>query len=110
MEEVQHIETKVEALENKNKFLGEKVKSLEKVNRESVTSKTQTLVQSGTQTEDEDILFCQECEYPADDLFTPGEHVGEFHTEKVVHDKVCNFCGERFSSEDILTESKNHRG
>ena len=108
MEEVQHNETRIEALENKNKFLGEKVKSLERGNPESETSKAQT----GTQTEDDDILFCQECEYPADDLFTLGEHVGEFHSENLVLDKVCSICDDRFSSEEFLTEhkTKNHRG
>ena len=101
-------EAKIEALENKTKFLGEKVKSLEKGNPKSETSKAQT----GTQTEDDDILFCQECEYPADDLFTLGEHVGEFHSENLVLDKVCSICDDRFSSEEFLTEhkTKNHRG
>ena len=69
------------------------------------------MVQTGSQTEDEDILFCAECEYPADDLYSLGEHVGEFHSEKVVDDILCSFCGEGFPSKEILTEHevKNHR-
>jgi hypothetical protein len=75
-EEVQQNEAKIEALENKNKVLGERVISLEKINPESQTNKAHTLVQTGSQNEDADILFCQECEYPADDLYSLGEHVG----------------------------------
>ena len=69
LEEVKQNEEKMEALENKDKknkdiiaLLEEKVKSPEKNNP---GSKKQTFVQAGSQTEDDDILFCQECEYPA---------------------------------------------
>ena len=111
LEEVQQNEVKIEALDNTNKLLEERVKSLEKMNPESQTKKAQTFVHTGSQTEEEDILFCQECEYPADDLYSLGEHVGEFHTEKLVEDIVCNICGDKFPSEEILKEhlSKNHR-
>ena len=104
-----------ETLENKDKknkdiiaLLEEKVKSLEKNNP---GSKTQTFVQTGSQTEDDDILFCQVCEYPADDLYSLGEHVGEYHAEKPMEDIGCDSCGESFPSQNILNEheSKNHR-
>ena len=71
LEEVHQNDAKIEALENKNKLLGERVKSLEKINDESQTNKAQALVQ----TEDEDIMFCQKCEYPANDLYSLGEQV-----------------------------------
>ena len=115
LEEVKQNEEKMEALENKDKknkdiiaLLEEKVKSLEKNNP---GSKTQTFVQTGSQTEDDDILFCQVCEYPADDLYSLGEHVGEYHAEKPMEDIGCDSCGESFPSQNILNEheSKNHR-
>ena len=102
----------MEALEDKNRkkdnviaLLEERVKLLEDKNPES-----KTFAHTGSQTEDEDILFCQVCDYPADDLFSLGEHVGEFHSEKVAEDMDCNFCDVSFPSQVTLTEhkAKNH--
>ena len=118
LEEVKENEVKMEALEVRNKkkdniiaLLEERVKSLEEKNPESKTCKAQTFSHTGSQTEDEDILFCQVCEYPADDLYSLGEHVGEFHSEKEVEDIGCDFCSDSFPSQEILTEheSKKHR-
>jgi hypothetical protein len=57
-----------------------------------------------------DILFCQVCEYPADDLYSLGEHVGEFHSEKMVEDMDCISCNVSLPSQDILPKHKanNH--
>ena len=104
LEEVGHNEAKITALENKNEknnsiivLLEERVNILERNSPESKTDNVHTFVHTGSQTEDEDILFCQECEYPANDRYSLGEHMGEFHTENLVED---------FPSQDILTEHK----
>ena len=55
-----------------------------------------TFAHTGSQTEDEDILFCQECDYPADNLYSLGEHVGEFHSEKVAEDMDATFVSSSF--------------
>ena len=44
------------------------------------------------------------CDYPAGDLFSLGEHVGEFHSEKVAEDMDCNFCDVSFPSQDTKQE------
>ena len=82
-------------MEKENKFLVERVKTFE-------TNETLSLVQTGTQTKDEDVLFCQDCEYPADDLYSLGKHVGEYHTETHADDFGCTFCGDNFLLKKFL--------
>ena len=55
----------------------------------------------GTQTESDDIIFCYECEFPADDYFEFGEHMMEFHSET-----SCKTCGESFHTKEMLTDHK----
>ena len=45
---------------------------------------------------------CNECEFPANDIFELGEHIYEFHTQKAHGKFACNFCGERFWIKDDL--------
>ena len=57
---------------NKTNSLQEEVLALQ-------NSKSIEAVQAGTQTEDEILLFCEECEFPAKTLYEQGEHTGELH-------------------------------
>ena len=50
---------------------------------------TVNLVHGASQTEDSDLLLCDECEFPAETLYELGEHVGDFHTGLRI---PCNFC------------------
>ena len=58
----------------------DKIKSLQEEVLALQNPKSIEAVQAGTQTEDEDLLFCEECEFPAETLYELGEHTGEFHT------------------------------
>ena len=52
-------------------------------------------------------MFCQECEYPADDMFDLGGHMVEFHSEEVVKSGIiCHFCDETF---DTMDSAMKHR-
>ena len=52
----------------------------------------------GYGTDSEDIIFCYECDFPADDYHDLGEHMVELHSEK------CKTCGERFDTKETLEE------
>ena len=45
---------------------------------------------------------CNECEYPANDIWELGEHIYEFHTIKTFGKFVCHFCDERFGGKSDL--------
>ena len=79
------LQHKYDALEAENKrnvdekgLLKEKIKVMENQNN------SKELLQNavGVQTDSIEIMFCKECEYPADDIFYLGEHMFEFHTER----------------------------
>ena len=69
-----------EALEEENKINNDKIKSLQEEVLALLNPKSIEAVQKGTQTDDEDLLFCEECEFPAETLYKLGEHTGEFYT------------------------------
>ena len=48
------------------------------------------------------ILFCAECEFPADDLYDLGEHMYEYHTEGEKGKITCHFCDEKFETKDSV--------
>ena len=57
----------------------------------------------GVQHDTTDIMFCHECEYPADDMYDLGGHMVEFHSEGVVSNEInCHFCDETFSTMDSV--------
>ena len=56
---------------------------------------------TGAQTDDTDILFCEECEYPAEDLYELGEPMAKIHS--VGRNGICcNFCDETFETIDSV--------
>ena len=64
---------------------------------------------TGAQTDDTDILFCEECEYPAEDLYELGEHMGEIHSGGR-NGICCNFSDETFENIDSVMkhQKKTH--
>ena len=51
---------------------------------------------------------CNECEFPANDIFELGEHIYEFHTQKAHGKFACTFCGDRFwTKDDLMLHRKN---
>ena len=103
LEEVKANEAKISNLEKKEKKSLEDIKNLE----QKLGSRKQTTIQKGTQTQFDEIRLCPECEYPADDLYDLGEHVGEVHSDK----NVCEQCDESFVTQHDLVEHivKKHK-
>ena len=90
-----------EALEEENKINTDKIKLLQEKVLALKNSKTIEVEQAGTQTEDEDLLFCEECEFPAETLYELGEHTGEFHTGLRI---PCDFCSNIYVDKETLVE------
>ena len=66
-------------------------------------------IEVSAQTDDIDEQ-CNECEYPANDIWELGEHIYEFHTIKTFGKFVCHFCDERFGGKGdlMLHRKKEH--
>ena len=58
------------------------------------------VISSGSQTQFSDIRLCSECDYPCDDLYDLGEHMGETHADR----NVCESCNECFQTQVSLAE------
>ena len=53
------------------------------------------------------ILFCNECEFPADDLYDLGQHMYEYHSEDEGNGKIaCHFCDETFETKDSIMKHR----
>ena len=91
------LEQENKALKRINEALQEEVLALQ--NRKSIEA-----VQEGTQTEDEDLLFCEDCEFPAETLYELGEHVGEFHSG---HRIPCDFCDNIYLTKKELQDHED---
>ena len=89
-----------------NKYLKDKVMTLEK-ETSSNTSKPNVV-----KTDTGDILMlCNECEYPAEDIFDLFEiHSSRYEGEEQVS-LLCVICNDRFTTSDEMTahEEKHHR-
>ena len=46
------------------------------------------------------ILFCHECEFPADDLYDLGQHMYEDHMDDNEKKVDCHYCDETFTYKD----------
>ena len=46
------------------------------------------------------LLFCHECEFPADDLHDLGQHMYEDHMDDNEKKLDCHYCDETFTSKD----------
>ena len=57
------------------------------------------------------LLFCNECEFPADDLYYLGQHMYEDHTEGTENKIVCHYCDETFETKDDVMKhrKKTHK-
>ena len=50
---------------------------------------------------------CNECDFPANDIWEFGEHIYEFHTLKDHGDFACTFCNEKFGrKKDLMVHRK----
>ena len=60
-------------------------------------------------------MFCNECEYPAEDIYDLGEHMFEIHFSRYEGEGedsfVCEICIDKFISNIELTEhgEKHHK-
>ena len=109
VEEIASLKALNDALEDENKKYRETITKLEEKISSEKSHKYVDIVNSGCQTDDSDILLCEECEFPADTLYELGEHVGESHSGFRI---PCNFCPDIYTSkeelEDHVTEVHNH--
>ena len=87
------------ALEGENKKHRETILKLEE--KLQKMNKTNDIVNTGCQTDDNDLLLCEECECPAETLYELGEHDGEYHPVLRI---PCNFCPDIFTSKEELEE------
>ena len=78
----------------------QKIDHLEKEIESKKTEKREKVVSDGqknhidVQTDDSET--CNECEYPAKDIWELGEHIYEYHTLKDHGEFACTFCYEKF--------------
>ena len=86
---------RIDKLENTIfKIRKEKVDSIEKIHVEAQT---------------DDSVTCNECEFPANDIWELGEHIYEFHTLKDHGDFACKFCYDKFGRKrDLMVHRKNY--
>jgi hypothetical protein len=55
----------------------------------------------------DDSETCNECEFPANDIWELGEHIYEFHTLKTFGEFECSFCNEKFGrKKDLMKHRK----
>ena len=81
------------------------------IQKKEITANNVKKVEVSTET-DECNQQCNECEYPANDMYELGEHIYEFHTIKTHGKFVCTFCDEKFGSKDdmMLHRKLVHKG
>ena len=84
---------------DKIKGLEERVKALENQKSSSKVTTEKEYATSYCQTESEGIVFCYECEFPADDYHDLGEHMLEFHFLG-----SCHLCDESFTTKEKLED------
>ena len=101
VEEVASLKALNDALEDENKKYRETITKLEEKISSEKSHKYVDIVNSGCQTDDSDILLCEECEFPADTLYELGEHVGESHSGFRI---PCNFCPDIYTSKEELED------
>ena len=95
LQELKALRLLYEALEKENI---DNIQTISKLKIELKKWKPEVTMHAECQTEDADILFCEECEFPAETLYELGEHVGEFHIGLRI---PCSSCP------DIYTPSKS---
>ena len=105
VQEITSLKALNDALEDELKKNLETISKLEE--KISMHKKSVDIVNAGCQTDDGDLLLCEECEYPAETLYELGEHVGEYHTGLRI---PCSSCPDIYTSKKELEkhESEEH--
>ena len=99
VQELKAVKLLNEALEKENRDNMETISILkEKLKKQNPVDTNNT----GSQTDDADLLFCEECEQPAETLLELGEHTGEFPTGLRI---PCEFCDDIYLTKE---EVKHH--
>ena len=85
-------------------LLEETVKVLEfKSFKVEIKKKNISETSAETQTEEVDMMRCDEFDYPAQDICDLGAHIHEVHGSDGLEEEItCNYCHERFKSKDCL--------
>lgn len=102
------LQKKFDELADENQRNIEKIQTLEdtisRVNNKDNSSKS-NLKSVSVQTVlfEEDIMRCNECEFPAEDIYDLGEHMYEFHGDGAID---CYYCDDSFKTK---REMMNHR-
>ena len=52
------------------------------------------------------MIFCVECEYPADDAYDLVERMVEYHTEKYHQKLNCHYCDYNFNDKNSLMKHR----
>ena len=96
VQELKAVKLLNEALE---KEIKENMDTISILKEKLIKQKPVDIIHSGCQTDDADLLFCEECEFPAETLFELGEHTGEFHTGLRI---PCDFCDDIYLTKKEL--------
>ena len=95
-EKIDHVES-IHLLEETVKILEFKSSKIE-IKDKNVSEKS-----AETQTEDVDMMRCDECDYPAQDICDLGAHIYEVHGSEGYEEAIaCNYCQEKFKTKDSL--------
>ena len=108
VQEKKELKSLNEALNDENKNNMKKISLLEEKLSSCQDRASKVQRSQGSQTDDADLLFCEECEFPAETLYELGEHVGEFHTGLRI---PCDFCSDIYVTheEKTMHEIKEHK-
>ena len=106
-----NLEKKNRSLEEEKKVHLEAIQLLEETVKVLETTAKKDKVETSTKdiqtiTFETDIIRCNECDYPADDLVDLGEHMYEFHTENPFCHISCFYCDENFKNENNLMKHR----
>ena len=97
------LQKKYDALTVENDQNNDRIHALEQTVKHLESKKDIKLVvkkNMSTQSDTLDLMFCSECEYPAETIFELGEHMFEFHSEEYAKKIACHYCDETFETKD----------
>ena len=101
IQELKELKLLNEALEKENR---DNIEIISKLKKELQKENPAVTVHAGCQTQDEDLLLCEECEFPAETLYELGEHVGECHSGLRI---PCDFCADIYLTKEELKHHEN---
>ena len=110
---IKSMEEKIDSLEQEKRAAEVVIEDLKNIIKSKEATKVEGIAKEvskkevGVQHDTTDIMFCHECEYPADDMYDLGGHMVEFHSEGVVSNEInCHFCDETFSTMDSVMKHR----